>query len=92
MGFFTKAEDEKKIIAEEHHSHKDIDQHHLHDNPDDPDYPSGPLTCRDKLRELLHTQKFQVVVIILVVLDCILVIGELILDYEALAEVGISDY
>ncbi|XP_038056019.1 voltage-gated hydrogen channel 1-like isoform X2 [Patiria miniata] len=74
----SKAEDKENIVAEEH----DDDAHH-HDDHGDED--KGPQTCREKLREFLHTQKFQITIIVLVVLDCALVIGELVLDYEAVA-------
>ncbi|XP_033628457.1 voltage-gated hydrogen channel 1-like isoform X2 [Asterias rubens] len=82
MGLFTKADDEKKIVTDEQTHENGKASHH---DPDDPDYHEAPMTFREKLRELLHSQKFQIVVIALVVFDCILVIGELILDFEALA-------
>lgn len=40
-------------------------------------------TFRQHVGEVLHSNKFQIVVIILVVLDCIMVIGELLIDLKA---------
>lgn len=39
---------------------------------------------RTKLKELLHCQKAQYVIVALVVLDCAIVIAELIVDVEVL--------
>ncbi len=41
---------------------------------------SEPRTFREKVKHILHTNKFQIVVICLVILDCFLVIIELLLD------------
>ena len=39
---------------------------------------------RERLAHLIHSTKFQIVIICLVVVDCILVIAELIIDLELL--------
>ncbi len=39
---------------------------------------------REKLCHLLHTNKFQIVIVTLVVIDCILVISELLIDLEVI--------
>ncbi|XP_013413952.1 voltage-gated hydrogen channel 1 [Lingula anatina] len=44
-------------------------------------------TFRQKLRHILHTNKFQIGVICLVILDCLLVIAELLIDLEVF-EIG----
>ncbi|XP_022096351.1 voltage-gated hydrogen channel 1-like isoform X2 [Acanthaster planci] len=74
---FSKAEDERDIVVEDREG--DIDEPHHHD---DHENSKGPQTCREKLREFLHTQKMQITIIVLVVLDCVFVIGELVLDLE----------
>ncbi|CAH1800442.1 unnamed protein product [Owenia fusiformis] len=38
------------------------------------------LTCREKLRYIIHGNKFQITIIILVIIDCLLVISELLID------------
>ena len=42
-----------------------------------------PQTTREHLLEILHSSKFQIVVICLVLLDCLFVISELLIDLEA---------
>ena len=44
----------------------------------------APPTCRSKLQHLLHTNKFQIGVICLVIFDCLLVIAELLIDLNVL--------
>jgi len=41
-----------------------------------------PQTFRQKLAEIIHSNKFQYSIIALVVLDCMLVIGELLIDLD----------
>ncbi len=43
-----------------------------------------PLTFREKLCHLLHTNKFQIAIVTLVVIDCIIVISELLIDLKIL--------
>ena len=81
---FSKSEDERNIVGDDHEGNTDQSRHHyLDDHEHEHDQDKGPLTCREKLREFLHTQKVQITVIVLVVLDCAFVIGELVLDLEA---------
>lgn len=40
----------------------------------------APPTCRSQLQHLLHTNKFQIGVVCLVIVDCLLVIAELLID------------
>lgn len=42
------------------------------------------VTFREKLSALLHSTKFQVVIVVLVVIDCLLVITELLVEVEVL--------
>ena len=42
-----------------------------------------PQTTREHLLEILHSSKFQIVVICLVLLDCLLVISELLIELKA---------
>lgn len=42
-----------------------------------------PKTVRQQISHVIHSNKFQIAVISLVILDCVLVIGELILDLNA---------
>ena len=50
----------------------------------------GPQTgFRGKLNDILYSQEFQIIVIVLVIVDCILVVGELILDFSALEVIHI---
>ncbi|XP_050410011.1 voltage-gated hydrogen channel 1-like [Patella vulgata] len=39
-------------------------------------------TIRERLAEIIHSQKFHIAVVVLVVLDCILVIAELLIDLD----------
>ena len=53
----------------------------------------GPQTgFRGKLNDILYSQEFQIIVIVLVIVDCILVVGELILDFSALEVMHIGEY
>lgn len=45
-----------------------------------------PTNWRGRLQAIMTSQQFQITVVVLVILDCIFVIGELILDFEALSE------
>ncbi|XP_071849125.1 voltage-gated hydrogen channel 1-like isoform X2 [Apostichopus japonicus] len=45
-----------------------------------------PANWREKLQSILRSQQFQILVVVLVILDCIFVIGELILDFQALSD------
>ncbi|XP_005100666.1 voltage-gated hydrogen channel 1 [Aplysia californica] len=42
----------------------------------------GPKTLRETLDDVIHSQKFMVFIIVLVVLDCLMVIAELLFDLE----------
>ncbi|XP_076434889.1 voltage-gated hydrogen channel 1-like [Babylonia areolata] len=42
----------------------------------------GPLTCRQKLDVIIHSNRFQVGVIVLVIFDVVLVLAELLFDLE----------
>lgn len=44
-----------------------------------------PTNWRGRLQAIMTSQQFQITVVVLVILDCIFVIGELILDFEALS-------
>ena len=41
-----------------------------------------PVTCRQQLQHLLHTNKFQIGIICLVIADCLLVIAEILIDLK----------
>ncbi len=43
-----------------------------------------PLTCREQLQHILHSPKFQIIIVCLVIFDCLLVIGELLIDLKML--------
>ncbi|XP_074640405.1 voltage-gated hydrogen channel 1-like [Tubulanus polymorphus] len=57
----------------------------------DSDETKEPVTCRSKLQHVLHTNKFQIGVVVLVIIDCLLVIGELLIELEVFALNGHSD-
>lgn len=42
-----------------------------------------PANWRGKLQDILHSTVFQITIVVMIILDCIFVIGELILDCEA---------
>ncbi len=46
-----------------------------------------PPTFRENLKYILHTTKFQIGIVTLVIIDCIIVIAELMIDLQIL-EVG----
>lgn len=57
------------------------------------DVTKPPQTVREHVAHIIHSRKFQILVICLVVLDCMLVISELLIDLKAFeqeAEVGHS--
>ena len=53
-------------------------------NGPQPSKTQGPKTIHQKLLDILYSKQFQIIVIVLVIVDCILVVGELILDFSTL--------
>ena len=47
-----------------------------------------PVTCRSQLQHLLHTNKFQIGIVCLVIVDCLLVISELLFDLKVFQSHG----
>ncbi|XP_041456375.1 voltage-gated hydrogen channel 1-like isoform X2 [Lytechinus variegatus] len=47
-----------------------------------------PLSLREKIHDFMETQRFHIAILVLVVIDCILVIAELVIDFQVLSEEG----
>nr|AMK01488.1 proton channel [Nicoletia phytophila] len=59
----------------------------------EPDHNIQPSkTVRERLRKLLHSHKFQISVITLVIIDCLLVITELLIDLEMHEEESLAQH
>ena len=73
-GFHKLQDDLEKVIE------KDDSSSSITTDSDDSRYDYR--TCRGKMKHMFHTNKFQIVIVCLVILDCLLVITELLLDLE----------
>ena len=70
----------KKVAADDLERVIEKDDSNSSMTTDSEDGKHLPPTCRDKLSHILNTNKFQIIVVSLVILDCLLVITELLID------------
>lgn len=80
----------KKVAAEDLERVIEKDDSNSSMTTDSEDGKRLPQTFRDKLTHVLNTNKFQIVIICLVILDCLLVITELLIDLRVLEFHGSS--
>ena len=70
----------KKVAAEDLERVIEKDDSNSSMTTDSEDGKHVPPNCRDKLTHVLNTNKFQICVVSLVILDCLLIITELLVD------------
>ena len=77
MESFKKIQDDLERVIEKEDSNSSL-------TTDSEDGKRTPRTCREKLNHIIHTTKFQIGVIVLVIIDCLLVIAELLIELKVL--------
>ena len=75
MEGFHKLQDDFEKVIEKDDSSSSI-------TTDSDDSRQDYRTCRGKMKHMFHTNKFQIAIVCLVIVDCLLVITELLLDLE----------
>lgn len=79
----SEGNDQQRVIVKDDSSDSVVSDSH-----DGHPARTEPLSLREKLHELMETQIFHIAVLVLVIIDCILVIVELVIDIEVLSQEG----
>ncbi|XP_030846823.1 voltage-gated proton channel isoform X2 [Strongylocentrotus purpuratus] len=77
----SEGNDQQRVIVKDDSSDSVVSDSH-----DGHPARTEPLSLREKLHEIMETQKFHIAILVLVVIDCILVIVELVIDFEVLSQ------
>lgn len=79
MEGFHKLQDDFEKVIEKDDSSSSV-------TTDSDDSRSEYRTCRGRMKHVFHTNKFQIAIVSFVILDCLLVITELLLDLQVFPE------